>query len=815
MSRKKKRAFLPGFERLFKSSQGKTIFPRAMKNELQFDDHIPFVSLQADDLTVVTRGNELMQCIRIDGLNSMTASDEEIDIVKNRIAELIAQSGVKYSFYIHKISRPFKPDLAHMADDGFAGELDRRWRTVLEKRGLRDRTLTISVLNRPSAIERNLKGFEAMRALFAKARGDAELKTYVNQRDTRISELGEMVGVVKAALGDMQPRVLTGSSGELVGFLEAIGCGVELPSYPSEDIAILARSVTNYRPTFRGTSIHISGGRAGNRLGRIFAIKNYPRETFAGMFDELNFPLDMVVTHSFVPITSDAASERFRRMLHQKRSLNDAGLSQQAVLEEGRDRVTSGVESLGHHHMTVAVYGPDEDTLARAAAEIRTIAQENGTTMVSEAFAGPGHYFAQWPGNAAYRSRVGLITNRSFASQASLHRTPTGLGASELPWETPITVFPTPERSAVHFSFHPKGRPSSEAEPPAGHSLIFGPTGGGKSVLLSLLGAQARRVDTRIFAFDYRRGLEWQIKTLNGSYTTITPDKPTGLNPLFAETDPSGQSWLSDWLTALLRREDRPYSPIQTQALHHAVVQNSEAPPHLRSWEEFGSLFRALDDKGDLEERVREWAPGGRYGWVFGQDTEDSFALDKPVMGFDLTAVLDSDQEKERTAILGYIFQRLERKLQDRKPTIIIIDEAWKALATTYFADKLQNWLVTARKLNAVVLLVTQFPSQLKTSKVGESMLQAVQSQILLCNDRAKPENYDILSLNEREMQTVLSSPAGSRLALVRNEAGSVVVDLNLTELGGCLTLLGGGETVRKAIGADFENDPEAWRKLL
>ena len=110
------------------------------------------------------------------------------------------------------------------------------------------------------------------------------------------------------------------------------------------------------------------------------------------------------------------------------------------------------------------------------------------------------------------------------------------------------------ERSAVHFSFHPKGRPASEAEPPAGHSLIFGPTGGGKSVLLSLLGAQARRVDTRIFAFDYRRGLEWQIKTLDGSYTTITPDKPTGLNPLYAETDPTGQSWLSDWLAALLRR---------------------------------------------------------------------------------------------------------------------------------------------------------------------------------------------------------------------------------------------------------------------
>jgi type IV secretion system protein VirB4 len=501
-------------------------------------------------------------------------------------------------------------------------------------------------------------------------------------------------------------------------------------------------------------------------------------------------------------------------MIHQKRSLQDAGRSQQEELEEGRDRITSGIETLGHHHMTVAVYALDDDVLGKASAEIRTIAQETGTTMITEAFAGPGHYFAQWPGNAAYRSRVGLVTNKSFASQASLHRTPTGFQGAELPWGTPITVFPTPERSAVHFSFHPQGKLASESEPPAGHSLIFGPTGGGKSVLIALLAAQARRVNTRVFAFDYRRGLEWQIRALGGSYTTISPDSPTGLNPLYAETDPTGQAWLSDWLAALLRREDRPYAPIQTQALHHSVVQNAEAPSALRNWAEFGSLFRSLDDGGDLEQRVREWAPGGRYGWVFGQNATDSFALDKAVMGFDLTAVLDSDQEKERTAILGYVFQRLERKLQDRQPTLIVIDEAWKALATTYFAEKLQNWLVTARKLNAVVLLVTQFPSQLKSSKVGESMLQAVQSQILLCNDRAKPSNYDILNLNERELATVLSAPVGKRLALVRNEAGAVVVDFDLSELGGCLTLLGGGGTVRNAIGG-MENDPEAWRKLL
>lgn len=49
-------------------------------------------------------------------------------------------------------------------------------------------------------------------------------------------------------------------------------------------------------------------------------------------------------------------------------------------------------------------------------------------------------------------------------------------------------------------------------------------------------------------------------------------------------------------------------------------------------------------------------------------------------------------------------------------------------------------------------------------------------------------------------MQTVLSSPAGSRLALVRNGDASVVVDVNLSALGEYLKILGGSKTGRAAL---------------
>ncbi|WP_265501290.1 VirB4 family type IV secretion/conjugal transfer ATPase [Paracoccus beibuensis] len=798
MSRNQKKAMTAGFKRLFNSKQGKKVFPRAMKDELQFEAFLPFVSLQADDKSVLTRGGELIQCIRVDGLNSMTSSDREITLLKEAIAELLAQQGERYAVYVHKISRPFKVSLTGIETDGFAKEVDTAWAEVVAGRKLRDKTLTISIINRPAGLFGSLSAGDKLKEIFSRSRKKDALQSFIANKAERLNELDETVGVVLATLGHLNARVLTGASGELVGFLEGIGTGIELPAFPSNDMGVLARSICNYRTTFRGTRVHVTGGVVSNRVGHVFTIKNYPTGTFPGMFDELNLPIDMVITNSFVPISDDKASELIRRNLEQRRGSGDAAETDQQMLREGRNKVSSGLETLGYHHMTVAIYAEDEKILARAAADVRQIAQETGTKIITEAFAGQGHYFAQWPGNATYRARTGLVSNQVFAGMAALHRTPTGLTGDLLPWRTPMTVFPTPEKSGFLFSFHPAGE--ADKEPPAGHTVIFGPSSGGKSVLISFLMTQAQRVGARIFAFDYLRGLEVQIEALGGSYTTISPHKPTGLNPLYAETDMAGQAWLSEWLTALLNRTDRPLSPVQTQQLHDAVVETAKAPNHLRNFNGFPSLFRHLDDSGDLEQRVREWGPGGRYGWVFGGNETDNFALDQNVMGFDMTAVLDSDNEKERTAILGYIFQRLERKLQDRRPTIIVIDEAWNALGTEYFADKLEKWLVTARKLNAVVVMVTQFPSQLEKSKAGAAILQGVQTQILIPNRAASADNYAALQLNDREMGMVLGAPTGSRLALIRNASASVVVDVNLGALGESLKILGGSKTGRAAL---------------
>uniref|UniRef100_A0A914Z6F1 Uncharacterized protein n=1 Tax=Panagrolaimus superbus TaxID=310955 RepID=A0A914Z6F1_9BILA len=244
------------------------------------------------------------------------------------------------------------------------------------------------------------------------------------------------------------------------------------------------------------------------------------------------------------------------------------------------------------------------------------------------------------------------------------------------------------------FSFHPSGSPKSE--PPAAHAAMFGNMG--------------------------------------------------------SETDPQGKAWLTDWLTALLDRDDKKFSAVQRQAISDAVNQNAVSPNNLRNFKHFPDLFSHIDDDGDLQQRVREWCLDGRFGWVFGENEIENFSMNNQVMGFDMTNVLDAGDEKEKTAILGYLFRLIEKKLQ------------------------------------------------LTSSKLGDSMLQAIRTQIVLPNRNADASNYASIKLNDRELHTVLNTPAGMRVALIRNDTESVTVNTNLAALGEYLNIIGGGNTGEKAL---------------
>ena len=779
-----------------------TALPAWVKGEKRLSTMLPYVSL-VTDRTIRTRGNELMQCIRLEGVNSTTSEDAYLDRIGGLLAGIVAQVGTEFSFYLHKVSKAVDVTLPPIPGEGFATVIDQRWRAHLGRSGLRDKTLTLTVLKRPDTGSRLPFGLGASRTRLA--------------ADTtrRLRKLDEVVGFLLSSFDELKPRLLAASTGELLGFLGSLNTGEEHPLFPRSALGVIAEDVANTRVTFRGTTIALSDGAVGDKVGAIFAVKNYPAKTDSLMLDELNLPVDMVVTHSFVPINANIMAGRIKRQLRLMQAANDGAVSLAQELELAQDDLESKRLIFGEHHMTVAVYARTQAALDDIAAEIRNISATSGINLISEAFGARAHFMAQHPGNTGARSRKAAITNHNFADLATFHRTPLGKTAAQVPWGVPITLFPTPERSGFRFNFHEQGAP--DREPTGGHTLILGRPGSGKSVLAAFLMTMARRAGARLFVFDYRAGMEMAVRALGGSYSTVRAGRPTGLNPLQTEIDARGQAWLADWLASLLERRDRPLTPVQTNRLQEVVRQNASAGnAGLRNWSDFASLLVSTDDEGDLFERMQEWTAEGRYGWIFGANADDTFQIggstEADVAGFDLTGILDSESERERMAVLSYLFRRVERVIEDRKPTIIVIDEAWKALDNAYFAERLSNWLVTARKQNAVVVMMTQYASQLERTRTGKTIVEAVPTQVLLPNIRASAADYAMLGLSDKELDVLLGVGSASRLALVRDDRGAVVIDADLSALGPLVTILGGMEKGEALVGPDYRDRPDFWR---
>ena len=117
------------------------------------------------------------------------------------------------------------------------------------------------------------------------------------------------------------------------------------------------------------------------------------------------------------------------------------------------------------------------------------------------------------------------------------------------------------------------------------------------------------------------------------------------------------------------------------------------------------------------------------------------------------------------------MFRRIERTVEDSRPTLIVLDEAWKLLDDPYFERRLKDWMLTMRKKNVAVVLLTQRVAHIRESKAGGSILESAVTTILYPNSRNTPEELAPLALSDRELDFACASALEARLALIRSAA--------------------------------------------
>jgi type IV secretion system protein VirB4 len=312
-----------------------------------------------------------------------------------------------------------------------------------------------------------------------------------------------------------------------------------------------------------------------------------------------------------------------------------------------------------------------------------------------------------------------------------------------------------------------------------GHMIVVGPTGAGKSVLLSLIAMQFRRYPgSSVCIFDKGWSARGAVLATGGTHHPLgTPGNgqpPLAFQPLRRIDDAAERSWAAGWLAGLLANENVEVTPEVKDALWSALLSLASAPPEERTLTGLSLLLQS----NRLKSALLPYTLEGPFGALLDAG-EDLLEL-ADVHCFETEALMG--QPSAAAPVLTYLFHRLEEKF-DGRPTLLILDEAWVFLDNPLFAARIREWLKVLRKKNVAVLFSTQSLADIAQSSIAASIVESCPQRIFLPNDRAlEPQSraaYERFGLNHRQID-LIAGATPKRDYYLQSRRGNRLFDLGL-----------------------------------
>ncbi len=468
----------------------------------------------------------------------------------------------------------------------------------------------------------------------------------------------------------------------------------------------------------------------------------------------------------------------------------------------------------GYYTATIVLRGPDPDKLRQLCNDTARVIEDCGYVARIETVNTIDAWRGTLPGEISAQVRRPPMHTANVSDLLPLSGVWTGSPAAPCPLYpagAPAlmharTVGSIPFRANLHVG-------------DVGHTLLFGPTGSGKSSLLNTIVLQALRYPgMRITGFDNKRGMMATTLACGGRYYELGAEQSPALCPLaLLETD-HDRAHAEEWIAICFElQEGRALSPQQRSEVHHAIQRLRERPEH-RSITDF---CLAVQDS-EVRLAMRHYTLEGAAGALTDGDGRTSAIQE---VDFTVYETLDLMGLGKKTAlpVLLSLFRRFERGL-DGRPSLLVIDEGWIVLGDPVWSDKLRGWLKLLRSRNCAVLLATQSLSDAVRSGMIDVLMESCPTKIFGANPEAHKggtaehpgprDFYERMGLNSNQIG-ILRNAALKRHWYWTSPEGNRLIEPGM----GPVQLAFAGATSEEDVGrvrrlADEHGDQWMWRHL-
>lgn len=344
--------------------------------------------------------------------------------------------------------------------------------------------------------------------------------------------------------------------------------------------------------------------------------------------------------------------------------------------------------------------------------------------------------------------------------------------------DTPLKIHYT-DRQGIPVAIDITGKEGRNKLTDNSNFFCLGPSGSGKSFHMNSVVRQLHEQGTDVVMVDTGHSYEGLCEYLGGKYISYSEEKPITMNPFKIakeEVNIEKINFLKNLILQIWKGSEGIVTKTEDRLIGQAIEEyyRSYFTGRIDDSLSFNSFFdfavRRIPeiisendlkgiDTSDLNYQMRDFYRGGSHETTLNENMDNTL-FDETFIVFEIDAIKgDTTLFPIVTLIIMDVFLQKMRLKKNRK--VLVIEEAWKAIATPLMAEYIKYLYKTARKFWASVGVVTQELQDIIGSEIVKEAIINNSDVVMLLDQSKFKERFDnikaILGLTDVDCRKIFT----------------------------------------------------------